>query len=119
AANAPRQPKKRSPIISATLQMFGPGSAWPTARISMNCSLVSQRFCSHSTRCATAITPPKPCSARIVNVTKRSFVEDGCASGSDSAVMDEYYLSQVRSLVGDRVKRDGKARRPQPGLGTG
>ncbi len=84
AANAPRHPKKRSPIIMATLQMFGPGNTCPTVRNSRNCALVSQRFFSHSSRWATASTPPKPCSASQVKPQNSSAGDAGRASATGS-----------------------------------
>jgi hypothetical protein len=77
AANAPRHPKNRSPTINAILQTLGPGSTCPTASNSTKSSFVTHRLSSHSTRCATASTPPNPCNASHVKLTKRSAGEAG------------------------------------------
>ena len=45
---------------------------WATAQSSTNSSSVIQRFFSTSSRCTTASTPPKPCSASQVNDQNKS-----------------------------------------------
>ena len=69
---APRQPKKRSPSISARLTTFGPGSTWLSDSISTNCCRVSQRWRSTSSCWAIASTPPKPCRASRLKVKNSS-----------------------------------------------
>jgi len=77
AASAPRRPKKRSPSMRARLTTFGPGSTWPSERISTNCVFVSQRLRSTSSRCATGSTPPKPCSASRLKAKNSSVADAG------------------------------------------
>ena len=89
AASAPRQPKKRSPMISAMLTMLGPGSTWPSDSSSRNCAGVSQRWRSTSSRCATASTPPKPCSARRLKTRKISAALAGRRSPRLSCRADQ------------------------------
>src|SRR5262249_3440456 len=45
--------------------------------------------CSHSTRCATAKTPPKPCRASALKAKNRSLAEDGRAGAAEGWVMSE------------------------------
>src|SRR6266702_7790626 len=95
AARAPRQPKKRSPSMRATLQTFGPWTTWPIESSSTNSARLNQRLSSQSTRCATTTTPPKPCSARSVNATnssrgdpgRREPVASGAAGGRGGALI--------------------------------
>ena len=47
------------------------------ASASTNSSRVSQRFCSQSARCVTAITPPNPCRASQLKVRKSSRSDSG------------------------------------------
>ena len=71
----------------------------------MNCSRVSQRFRSTSSRCATASTPPKPCSASRLKVKKRSAVDAG--------------PSHVGKSFRDRYAHDARLRaRPAQTLST-
>ena len=111
AAAAPRQPKKRSPIISAMLTMFGPGSTWPSDSSSRNCAGVSQRSRSTSSRCATASTPPKPCSARRLKTRKISSALRGAALAARRAGG-----SDMRAAAhAPRRPQAGAQRRAHPG----
>ena len=75
---------------SATrLITLGPGIICATAQSSRNSSAVSQRFFSTISRCTTASTPPKPCSASQVNETNRSRVGRGCGRSAAGRAREE------------------------------
>jgi len=60
------------------LTTLGPGMICATAQSSTNSSFVIQRFFSTNSRCTTASTPPKPCSASQVKDQNRSVGLRGC-----------------------------------------
>src|SRR5512146_2502700 len=60
ATTAPATPPKREPNTTEKLITLGPGRNWESAKVSLNSSVVIQRFCSTRARRAQGSTPPKP-----------------------------------------------------------
>ena len=60
ATAAPATPPKRDPNTTEKLITLGPGRNCERAKVSLNSSVVIQRFCSTMARRAQGNTPPKP-----------------------------------------------------------
>ena len=87
AAVALAGPPKRAPNTTEKLITFGPGRNCESAKVSLNSSVVIQRFCSTIMRRAHGSAPPK---AEIDTPAKarNSSASEGCKAGGGAAGSD-------------------------------
>src|ERR1035437_6208160 len=87
ATAAPAGPPKRAPNTTEKLITFGPGRNCESAKVSLNSSVVIQRFCPTIMRRAHGSTPPK---AEIDTPAKarNSSASEGCKAGGGAAGSD-------------------------------
>src|SRR5215831_10678193 len=88
ATAAPAGPPKREPNTTEKLITFGPGRNCERAKVSLNSSVVIQRFCSTRTRRAQGSTPPKPETDIATKARNSSDSEGRKAAGGAAAESD-------------------------------